>query len=92
MTRRRRQDIYDKARADALRVWRAVGKRNVIGTAFLAIAGAEEVAPGTLARIVTSLLPGVSVEKATLYVAGAVLFGTRWIDVRKARKAADAEQ
>lgn len=82
-----KKTTYDKMRADALRIWRAIGKRNVIGTAFVALAAVEREAPGTLAALLTRIMPGVSVETATLALSAAALYATRWIDARKARGA-----
>lgn len=82
----KRPDIYDKARADLIRIWRAIGKRNLIGSAFLTLAAVEREAPGTLAAVASRFFPGVSVETLTLVASAAALISTRWIDTRKARK------
>jgi uncharacterized membrane protein YhaH (DUF805 family) len=75
--------MYDKARADLIRIWRAVGKRNLIGSVFLTMAAVEKSAPGTMASLIARIVPGVKIEVATLIVSAAALYVTRWIDVRK---------
>ena len=79
----KRPDIYGKARADLIRIWRAIGKRNLVGSAFLTMAAVEQSAPGTMAALIARIMPGVSIETATLIVSAVALYVTRWIDVRK---------
>lgn len=79
-----RRTFYESARADLIRIWRVIGKRNLIGTAFLVLVEVEREAPGTLAAIVTRIVPGMSVETAAMLVSAGALYITRWIDKRKA--------
>lgn len=90
MSRSKRPDLYDRIRADVITLWRKASKRHMFSSAFVVLATVHQTSPGLLEALLAKVMPGLSLETATMLVAAAVLSGTRLIDKRKA--APDAQQ
>lgn len=90
MSKSKRPDLYDRIRADVITLWRKASKRHIASSLLLAIATVHETAPGLLEELLARVMPGLSLETATLILSAAIMSATRVIDKRKA--AAGAQQ